>query len=40
MRQWELEVGLEELLDVGAADIVDLGNLDDLENLWIERWLV
>lgn len=29
----ELEVLLEELLDVGAADIGGLGDLDDLENL-------
>ena len=33
MRQRELEVLLEELLDVRAADIVGLLDLDDLENL-------
>lgn len=33
MGQGELEVLLEELLDVGAADVGSLGDLNDLEDL-------
>lgn len=33
MRKWELEVLGGELLDVWAADVVNLLDLDDLENL-------
>lgn len=33
VRQGELEALLDELLDVGAADAVNVGDLDDLEDL-------
>jgi len=33
VRQRELEVLGEELLDVRAADVVGLGHLDDLQDL-------
>lgn len=34
VREGELEVLGEELLDVWAADVLGLLNLDDLEDLW------
>ena len=36
MREWELEVLGEELADVGAANVVSLLDLDDLEDL--QQW--
>ena len=33
VRQWELETGLEELLDVRAANILGLLDLHNAENL-------
>ena len=36
MRQRELQVLRHQLLDVWAADVVDLGKLHDLENLYTE----
>jgi hypothetical protein len=34
MRNRELEIFCDELLDVWAADSVEIGDFDNLENLW------
>lgn len=39
MRQRELEVLGEELLDVGAADVLGVVDLDDLEDLYCDNGL-
>ena len=39
MGQGELEVLGEELLDVGAADAVVVGNLNNLQDLWVKDLL-